>query len=163
MPELTQPLIELPSVEGKEGAIAPSGQIVLLPRALVSDKGSFCQDFVRISNLALPMGLSYTLSFAIAGLPALINHLNGNSEERTAATTSIQTMMNSVLFIAQSPTFAMSLMVSNKIGDLKDSERRGASEEELTRKRNHIAAINHAGLLMSAIIIPFAILPFVFS
>src|SRR3990167_10052490 len=83
------------------------------------NRPSFLSDFLNLLMLAIPMWWSYTFSFEVFSLGIVGNRLDENNEKHTAAIASSQTTMNTVLFIALSPLFAMSMYASKKVGDLR--------------------------------------------
>lgn len=76
----------------------------------------------------------------------LLNSLSENEDE-VASATLISTMINTLLVIGMAPLFSMSVIASNKIGELTEDETNGETNEiVLQEKREYIAGINRNGL-----------------
>ena len=160
MPVSSEPLIELPLVVRGQAADSEIQQQPLVPSvAAQHDKNSLWHDFKNISHLAVPMALSYTFSWSVFALGPLVSHLKNDSEKREAATALMQVMMNTDIFIAISPLFAVSIIASKKVGKLERAQKSNAEPIVLERKRKRIAAINKAGMVIAGVITPLAILP----
>ncbi|STX50996.1 MATE efflux family protein [Legionella busanensis] len=116
---------------------------------------SFGRVFKTISKLSIPMALSFTFSIEIFLIVILLNNLNENDNENdVAAATLISVLLNALAVIGMSPLFSMSVLASNKIGELNEAEKRGEDLISLQEKREYIASINRNGLWMSAVLTP---------
>lgn len=108
------------------------------------DLTDFWKIFEEISSLSIPMALSFTFSFEIFLMTVLLNYFSG-SENELAATALITTMINTIAVIGMAPIFAMSVVASNKYGELIEAEKNGENEESLSKKREYIAGVNRNG------------------
>lgn len=95
-------------------------------------------------------------------LIAILMHLLNEAEEEVASTALIVTLMN-CLVIGFAPLFAMSIVASNKIGDLQEAEKNKEPEEVITEKKLAISQINKAGLGIATAITPIAAATLFFS
>src|SRR3990167_8465656 len=130
MPVSSEPLIELPLVVRGQAADSEIQQQPLVPSvAAQHDKNSLWHDFGRISHLAVPMALSYTFSWAVFALGPLVSHLKDDSQKREAATALMQVTTNTVIFIAISPLFAVSIITSKYVGKLEAAQKRNVGRE----------------------------------
>ncbi|KTD40248.1 MATE family efflux transporter [Legionella parisiensis] len=119
--------------------------------------------FKELSSLSLPMALSFTFSFEIFLMVVLLNSLSENEDE-VASATLISTMINTFLVIGMAPLFSMSVIASNKIGELTEDETNGETNEiVLQEKREYIAGINRNGLFLSALVTPPVMMGLIFS
>jgi len=118
--------------------------------------------FKRIAELAIPMVLSYTFSFAIVAIGMLASRLNQDAAHM-AATTLIMTTTNTLTVIALSPLFAMSIVASHLIGKLRHQKENGILDSELDKTRERIAAVNKSGMIISVVASPIVFLLMFFS
>lgn len=127
------------------------------------DYFGFWRTFKELSSLSLPMALSFTFSFEIFLIVVLLNSLSENEDE-VASATLISTMINTFLVIGMAPLFSMSVIASNKIGELTEDETNGETNEiVLQEKREYIAGINRNGLFLSALVTPPVMMGLIFS
>ncbi|MBN9232113.1 MAG: MATE family efflux transporter [Legionella sp.] len=117
------------------------------------DLYNFWDVFKKISALSIPMALSFTFSMEIFLVSLLLNSTSEDDDE-LAATTLITIMLNTLVVIGASPLFAMSVLTSNKIGDLEEAEVNHINEDILAKKREYIAGINRNGLYLSTVLTP---------
>ena len=117
------------------------------------DLYNFWDVFKKISALSIPMALSFTFSMEIFLVSLLLNSTSEDDDE-LAATTLITIMLNTLVVIGASPLFAMSVLTSNKIGDLEEVEVNHINEDILAKKREYIAGINRNGLYLSTVLTP---------
>ncbi|CAM2888665.1 MATE efflux family protein [Legionella steigerwaltii] len=123
----------------------------------------FWRVFKSLSSLSLPMALSFTFSFEIFLIVLLLNTLSENEDE-VAAATLISTMINTLLVIGMAPLFSMSVVASNKIGELTEAEKNGETNEVvLQEKREYIAGISRNGLWLSTFLTPPIMAGMIFS
>ncbi|VEB34815.1 MATE family efflux transporter [Legionella cherrii] len=119
--------------------------------------------FKSLSSLSVPMALSFTFSFEIFLIVVLLNALSENEDEAASATL-ISTMINTLLVVGMAPLFSMSVVASNKIGELTEAEKEGETNEVvLQEKREYIAGINRNGLWLSAVLTPPIMAGMIFS
>ncbi|MCW8397405.1 MATE family efflux transporter [Legionella sp. PATHC038] len=119
--------------------------------------------FKSLSSLSVPMALSFTFSFEIFLIVVLLNALSENEDEAASATL-ISTMINTLLVVGMAPLFSMSVVASNKIGELTEAEKEGETNEVvLQAKREYIAGINRNGLWLSAALTPPIMAGMIFS
>ncbi len=127
------------------------------------------QTFKRISGISLPMALSYTFSFEVVLIIIFLNLLSENEEE-TASVALISTMMNSVLMFGISPLFAMGILASRYLGELRslNQSSEGEAIQPLQQRtadecQGLVSAIFQQGLSMGAILAPPLIATLSFS
>ncbi|MCW8409431.1 MATE family efflux transporter [Legionella sp. PATHC035] len=119
--------------------------------------------FKSLSSLSVPMALSFTFSFEIFLIVVLLNALSENEDEAASATL-ISTMINTLLVVGMAPLFSMSVVASNKIGELTEAEKEGETNElVLQEKRDYIAGISRNGLWLSAVLTPPIMAGMIFS
>ena len=133
-----------------EEILLDSNQVVLNGEP---DLYNFWDVFKKISALSIPMALSFTFSMEIFLVSLLLNSTSEDDDE-LAATTLITIMLNTLVVIGASPLFAMSVLTSNKIGDLEEAEVNHINEDILAKKREYIAGINRNGLYLSTVLTP---------
>ncbi len=127
------------------------------------------QAFKRISGISLPMALSYTFSFEVVLIIIFLNLLSENEEE-TASVALISTMMNSVLMFGISPLFAMGILASKYLGELRSFNQSSEQETILPLQQRTadecqtlVGAVFRHGLSMGAILAPPLIATLSFS
>lgn len=119
-------------------------------------QNTFFYSFGKTSKLSLQTAASYTISMQLCLLVYLLSQLD-DDEEHLAAITLITSLINSVVGIGVSPLLAMSLVAGKELGELRDAERQGESEEQLQLRREHISAVFGNGLLISLVMSPVMI------
>lgn len=125
--------------------------------------GSFKDSFLRISKLSWQMSASYTFCIQMSAIVYMLSQLD-DSEDSLDSITLVTSFINFLVFVGVSPLLPMSLVAGKQLGELDELERVGATfEHELKQKREHIAAVFGNGLIISAFVSPFMILPMVFS
>jgi len=126
---------------------------------------TFLDAFKKMSGIAIPMALSYTFSFEVFASGVLAGNYN-DDKDHTAAITIISTFMNTFLILGMSPLFAMAVVASNWLGDLRTYKEKPKNEQddvELATKRARISAVNRSGLIISAVATPPVFLALFFS
>ncbi|PJD92502.1 MAG: hypothetical protein CK424_05195 [Legionella sp.] len=119
--------------------------------------------FTKINKLSWQMSFSYTLFIQMTVLVYSSIQLDSD-EDNLAALTLITSLINTVALIGVAPLFAMSLVAGRQLGALRDLEKNPeTTEEELTLKREEIAAVFGNGLRISLVVCPFMVMPLVFS
>lgn len=118
--------------------------------------------FKKLSKLSWQMSASYTFSLQMVSLIYLLSQLSDN-DEHLASASQTTSLINAIVAIGVSPLFSMSLAAGEELGALQKAKADGESEAQLAIRRDHISAVLGNGLIMSAVISPFMILPMVFS
>lgn len=114
---------------------------------------SYWESFKTISGLSLPMALSFTFSFQVVLVVLLLNRLS-QSEEETAATTLISSLIDTLVTIGIAPLFAMGIVASKMYGEVKRAEEIQEDQESIQHKKAKLAGINRNGLMISAVVTP---------
>jgi MATE family multidrug resistance protein len=125
-------------------------------------EGSFTDHFKIISKRALPMAASYTFSIEMFALGFYLNHLHPD-EEHAASVILTTNMINSLDVVAISPLFAMSIIVGQHWGALQMIVTENDSDINLQETRDRIARVNHNGMFISLVMLPFFSIPMIFS
>lgn len=124
---------------------------------------SFKDSFLKISKLSWQMSVSYTFCIQMSAVVYMLSQLD-DSEDNLDAITLITSFVSFLVFVGVSPLLPMSLVAGKQLGELNKLERVGEiCENEQQQKREHIAAVFGNGLIISALVSPFMILPMVFS
>lgn len=120
---------------------------------LQHNPSSFMQVFKKITNLSIPMALSYTFSFEVFISTVLLGHLSQN-EADTASTALIASTMNTLVILGFSPLFAMSITASNKLGKLREKLAQlsvsNDQQVEIDKLRRGVKSVYLNGLIISA-------------
>ncbi len=109
--------------------------------------------FQKISRLSWQMSASYSFSLQMAMLVYLLGQLNDN-DEHLAAITLITSLLNSVVIIGAGPLLGVGLVAGKELGELRDAQKNGESEEALQLRREHIAAAFGNALIISLVMSP---------
>ncbi len=114
------------------------------------------QTFGKLSRLSLETAATYSFSLQMALLVYLLAQIN-QDEEHLAAITLITSLLNSVVGIGVSPLLATGLVAGKELGQLREAQINGESEEALQLKREHLAAAFGNALIMSLLASPVMI------
>ncbi|PJD96052.1 MAG: hypothetical protein CK426_06340 [Legionella sp.] len=124
--------------------------------ALVSEEGSPLQIFGKLSRLSWETAASYSFSMQMGMLVYLLSQLN-DDEEHLAAITLITSLLNSLVGIGVSPLLATALVAGKELGELREAQKNGESDELLQLKREHLAAAFGNALILSMVTSPVII------
>ncbi len=113
-----------------------------------------------ITKTGLPIAFSYTTSISIL-ITLLFINLDENEANRAAAV--LIAAVKNFIAVGYSPLFAMSLVISKYLGELKAAQMKDESDEVLKKIKLQIEQVNKAGWIIGASVTPFIITALVFS
>jgi MATE family multidrug resistance protein len=119
----------------------------------------------KITGLSLPMALSYTFSFSIVALGVMAGRIGNDEDDQDylGASALISTMLTTVMLIALSSLYSISISTSNARGQLlRLKEAPVPEEEEASRTQQEgieAAEKNIARVLKNSFIMALAITP----
>lgn len=117
--------------------------------------------FRKITKLAIPMGLSFTFSFEVVLAVVLLNALSENTDDIAAATL-VSILMNTIVVLGVSPLFSVAILLSNKLGALREATNKG-DDGSINQLKDTISAFNANSSLIAATVSPIAFLALFFS
>ena len=124
---------------------------------------SFFQVSKKIMALGIPMALSYTFTASMVATAMMITRLKQESSDDYLATaTLVTTMTNITSCIAISPLLAMSIIGSEKYGELLRFLSVN-NEAQAVKGKKEIATLFKNGIVLSTIILPFPFATLFFS
>lgn len=117
--------------------------------AVDDDSISYWDGFINISKQAIPRACSYTFSIEVLIIMLLLN-MYSQDDDNVASSTLIGIILNVAIILGISPLFAMGIIVSRYMGDLKEAVRRGEDQVVQDLKRDRTANVYRNAVLFIA-------------
>jgi len=122
----------------------------------------FWEIFKKISSMSLSMALAFTFSIELVVIGILIN-MSSETEDEVASAALTCMMLNIFCVVGMAPLFAMNVLATRQVGELRVAENNHENEEILQARREYISGVGRNGLRIAMAVTPPVVAALVFA
>ncbi len=125
---------------------------------IITENSPYWKTALRILKLAVPMALSYSFSFSLVAISIMVPRTAPDEQEQKdylAATPLIISSLQTIMLVASSTLYAMSIEGGKRVGELRRLAREEADELRIACQRESIRYVFRSGIAYSIAVTPF--------
>lgn len=124
---------------------------------IITENSPYWKTALRILKLAVPMALSYSFSFSLVAISIMVPRTAPDEQDQKdylAATPLIISSLQTIMLMASSTLYAMSIEGGKRLGELRRLTREEANDLKIARQGESIRYVFRSGVAFSAVVTP---------